>query len=290
MNNFHRKLRDLLPLLLLLLGLSGATSATEGGGSNYLPGFYGDFAMAVFPDQGTHFNNFFAGWGDRSANTGTLLEMPGVLHVTGKQVLGGNLIVGLYPALMGALDDTGKHQGRFGLGDFYLVPFALNWRWGKLTALAFEGVVAPTGRFTKNEFNLGRNVWTFDHMLLLTYELPANNELSMAIGYMNNTVNPATHYQSGDEFHFDYTLAHNLEGGFGVGVVGSYYKQVTADHAPRPFDAPPYSEAATIGPALLYTPKLGGRDVAMSVKWLHEFNVTGRAPNDYLVWRVFLPF
>ncbi|MDO9170035.1 MAG: hypothetical protein Q7U18_13245 [Methylobacter sp.] len=40
--------------LFLLAGLTlhpTLSNATEAGGSNYLPGFYGDFGMAVLPDQ-----------------------------------------------------------------------------------------------------------------------------------------------------------------------------------------------------------------------------------------------
>ena len=43
----------LLPVLLgALLIASPATHGAEGGASNYLPGLYGDFAVAVTPDPG----------------------------------------------------------------------------------------------------------------------------------------------------------------------------------------------------------------------------------------------
>jgi hypothetical protein len=40
----------------------------------------------------------------------------------------------------------------------------------------------------------------------------------------------------------------------------------------------------------MFTPHIIDRDVSLSLKWLHEFNVQGRAAQDYLVWRVFLAF
>ncbi|WP_161990635.1 SphA family protein [Candidatus Methylobacter oryzae] len=266
-------------------------NATEGGGTNYLPGFYGDFGLAVFPEPGTYFNNFFAAYQDTRSDTGTLLEMPGIIHVTEKSLLGGQFIVGLYPGMLASKDHTGENSfNRVGLGDFYLVPGGLNWKWDTFTAFLFEGIVAPTGRYQVNDFNTGRNYWTFDHNLLLTWSLPANNEISVGLGYMNNLKNPATDYQSGDEFHMDYTVAHYPTPTIGIGVAGSYYKQVNKDRAPQSFVLPEPGEASSIGPAIMYTPRINDRDITLSLKWLREFNVTGRAEQEYLVCRLFMAF
>lgn len=283
-------MKRLLGILIGMATLQGV-SATEGGGSNYLPGFYGDFGMAIMPDKGFHFNNFFAAYQDRGANIGSVLEMPGILHIVDYDVLGGRYLFGLYPGVMGSWDHSGQDNiGRFGLADFYLVPFGLNWKWTDLAVLIFEGIVAPTGYYQKGEVNPGRNVWTFDHIASLTWTLPAHCELDLIFGYMNNLENHATGYLSGDEFHFDYTVAHYLRPDIGLGVTGSYYQQVTSDSAPLGVDVSPMGEAATIGPAIMYTPRIGERDVTMSLKWLHEFNVKGRQPFDYLIWRVFVEF
>jgi hypothetical protein len=265
--------------------------ATEGGGSNYLPGFYGDFAMGVMPEKGLFLNNFFAAYQDPSGQTATLLDMPGILYVTGWEFLGGNYIVGGYPALMATKDHSGGNDmDRFGSGDAYLMPIALNWHWGNVDALFYEGIIAPTGYYQKGALNTGRNVWTFDHILSLTWQLPADNELSVTLGYMNNLKNDVTNYRSGDEFHFDYMLGHYLKPELAVGITGSHYRQTTADHASSAILAKEYSEASTIGPVVMYTPHIAGRDITMSLKWLHEFNVQGRNEQDYLLWRLFMPF
>jgi hypothetical protein len=292
LQNLTRDTR-LLPWLAAILGavLMQSVSATEGGGSNYLPGFYGDFAMAVMPDKGTFFNNFFAAYQDRSGQIGSVLEMPGVIHVTEWDILGGRFLLGGYPGVMGTWDGSGKdNKARFGLGDFYLVPFGLNWKWPDVAVLAFEGIVAPTGYYQKGEVNPGRNVWTFDHIAAVTWTLPAHCELNLIFGYMNNLENHATGYVSGDEFHFDYTAAYYLRDDVGLGVNGSYYRQVTGDSAPLGVELAPRGEAASIGPAVMWTPRVGDRDVTLSLKWLHEFNVTGRAAYDYLIWKVFVGF
>lgn len=270
---------------------STALKATEGGGSNYLPGFYGDFAMAVMPEEGTFFNNFFAAYQDPSGQTGTLLEMPGILHATGQKFLGGNYIIGVYPALVATKDHSnGNDMNRFGMGDAYLIPVALNWQRGCLSVLTFEGIVAPIGYYEKGALSAGRNIWTFDHILSLTWQLPADNELSITLGYMNNLKNQATNYRTGNEFHFDYMLGHYVKPELAVGVTGTHYRQTTADRAPASILAAEYSEASSIGPVLMFTPHIAARDVTISLKWLHEFNVQGRAAQDYLVWRLFMPF
>lgn len=281
-----------LPLLLaFLVVFLTDVEATEGGGSNYLPGFYGDFAMAVMPEKGTFFNNFFAAYQDVRGQTGTFLEMPGIVHATGRKILGGNFIVALYPALVATKDQSNNNdRSRVGVGDAYLIPLALNWQWGNLTALAFEGIVAPTGYYEKGTLNAGRNIWTFDHILSLTWQLPAANELSVTLGYMNNLKNPATGYRSGDEFHFDYLLGHYLRPELAAGITGSYYRQTTADQGPVDDLANIYSEASSIGPVVMYTPHLLDRDITISLKYLREFNVQGRADQEYLICRIFMAF
>ena len=252
--NYYR----ILALVANGLLLNHSALASEGGGSNYIPGFYGDFAMAILPQTGTYFYNFFNAYRGRTGDTSTLLEMPGVEHVSDTWIFGGRYFAGFFPALMGVWDHSDdSSRSRVGLGDFYLLPAGLSWNWGEITATAFEGIIAPTGYYQNGAINPGRNIWTFDHNLMLTWSLPAQNELSVTFGFMNNLENHATHYRSGDEFHFDYSLGHYLADGLALGIVGSYYKQVTADHALTSLENIPYSEASTIGPAVLFTPRIG---------------------------------
>lgn len=286
------KISQIYPWVLCAscLSFSATADATEGGGSNYLPGFYGDFSMATLPDQGTFFNNFFAAYQDTQAQTGALLEMPGILHVTGQKYLDANFFVALFPAVMAIKDSTGNNNlDRVGLGDFYVVPAGLSWKTEHFSAMLFEGVVAPTGRYAANDFNIGRNYWTFDHNLLLTWNIPYANEISLGIGYMNNLENPSTRYRSGDEFHLDFTLGHYVASEFAVGLTGSYYQQTTADAAPLGQPLNVTGQAATLGPVLMYSPKINGQDVAFSLKWLREYTATGREMQEYLVFRIFLP-
>ena len=280
-----------LVLRYLLVLFSSCTLATEGGGSNYLPGFYGDFAMAVMPAAGTYFTNFMTAYQDKTSKTGTLIELPSIVQVTGYQVLGGYYSAGIYPGIAITKDHGGSHhQDRLGAADAYLMPVAIYWQWSNLTALFYEGIIAPTGNYQKNGLSTGRNIWTFDHILSLSWQLPGDNELSTTLGYMNNLKNQATGYGSGDELHFDYNFGHYFSPSLGLGVAGSYYRQVTADHAPADILTTTLSEASSIGPVLMLTPYWLERDVTFSLKWLHEYNVQGRMAQDYLVCRVVFAF
>lgn len=272
---------------VLLSCFSAFALATEGGGSNYLPGFYGDFAMGTMPEKGTYFTNFITAYQDKTSQSATLIELPSIVQVTDHKILGGNYIFGIYPGINitknAAID-------RISSADAYLMPLAINWQWERFSLLYYEGIIAPTGYYEKGGLSTGRNIWTFDHILSLTWQLPADNEFSTTLGYMNNLKNYATQYRSGDEIHFDYLLGHYFSPSLALGIAGSYYRQVSADHAPVDILASIPSEAASIGPALMFTPRLMQRDITIAVKWLHEYHVQGRIAQDYLVCRVVFGF
>ena len=61
---------------LLLVIMSTPCRATEDGSSNYLPGFYGDFAMGILPEKGVYFSNFMAAYQDKTGKTATFLDLP----------------------------------------------------------------------------------------------------------------------------------------------------------------------------------------------------------------------
>jgi hypothetical protein len=276
----------------LILGLMRSYAlAIEDGGGNYLPGFYGDFQMASLPKQaGFYLNNLFSAYEDNKAVTGNLLEMPGIIYVSDKTLFGGKLASGLWPALQITRANNGaNYQSRLAMGDPYLMPVLLSWDWDTLQVQWFEGIVAPLGYYKKDQLSIGSNIWTFDHNLAFTFRLPSENELSVDVGYMQNTQNTATHYTNGDELHIDYLLGHYFQTDFALGIVGSYYRQVTADQAPANLTNV-FNRADTIGPALMYTLPFGKQDTNMSLKWLHEFNVQGHMPQDYILWRVDSPF
>ncbi len=276
------------------------SNAAENGGSSYMPGFYGDFGMATAPAPGNYLSNFggYYSAGDTGNNYDLLFELPGIIRVTDQKIAGGNYWVGFFPYVLHtsynstAADGTRSGDNRAGAGDMYALPIALSWQWRDVSLLAFEGVVMPTGSYSKTRaLNSGRNYWTSDTNLAITWQPKDTGlELSMVLGYMVNSENPASQYRTGDELHYDYFGGYYFNPQFGLGIAGSYYRQVTPDSGKGVTSALPLAEYSSIGPAIMYSPKLGGKDVTFTAKWLHEFDVNNHLPGDYVIVRTSLGF
>lgn len=282
------------------VAFSNVSNAAEGGSSQYLPGFYGDFGMGMAGESGTYLSNFFGySWNeDATSESSLLFELPGVIHVSETKILGATYSAGFFPYVLRTTYTT-KENGnvkqdleRGGAGDMYALPLALSWQWGEFSFYAFEGIVVPTGAYDKGRMlNAGRNSWTFDNNLSMTWSPDEGKyDLSLTFGYMVNTENHATHYRTGDEVHIDYSVGYYVLPSLGVGVTGSYYRQVTPDSGIGvPVDAFE-GEYSSIGPVVTYTVKLGDRDVAFSAKWLHEYDVNNHVPYDYAILRTSFKF
>jgi hypothetical protein len=281
------------------LAFSNFTFAAEGGSSQYLPGFYGDFGMGMAGEPGTYLSNFFGySWNeDATSESSLLFELPGVMHVSETKILGATYSAGFFPYVL-RTTYTQKNNGikremeRGGAGDMYAVPLALSWQWGELSFYAFEGIVVPTGAYDKNRaLNAGRNTWTFDNNLSMTWSPDDGKyDLSLTFGYMVNTENHATNYRTGDEVHVDYSVGYYILPSLGVGVTGSYYRQVTPDSGTGVPVGAIEGEYSSIGPVVTYTVKLGDRDVMFSAKWLHEYDVNNHVPYDYAILRTGFKF
>ena len=289
-----------LLLYTAILLFTSAVNAAEGGGSSYMPGFYGDFGMAVAPEPGNYLSNFmgYNTVGNDANGSNLLFELPGIIRVTDTKIAGGNYWVGFFPYVLHTdsvstqANGTKTRADRGGAGDMYALPIALSWQWRELSILAFEGVVLPTGSYEKTRsLNSGRNYWTSDTNLGLTW-LPkgTNFDLSMVLGYMVNTENSATQYRTGDELHLDFMGGYYITPQLGVGIAGSYYRQITPDTGNGVPAGIPLAEYSSIGPALMYTVKLGEKDVTFSAKWLHEYDVNNHIPGDYAILRTILKF
>lgn len=282
------------------LAVTPLTYAAEGGGSEYLPGFYGDFGMAMTPEPGYYLSNFlgYSNADDGNAGNSLLFELPGIVAVTDTKILGGTYWFGFYPYVLHTqsnstlADGTKVQAARAGAGDMYAVPAELSWRWDTVSLVVFNGIVLPTGSYDKNRsLNSGRNYWTFDNNIALTW-LPFDGayELSLDLGHMINTENESTHYRTGDELHLDYLAGYTISKSVSVGVAGSYYRQITPDSGSGvPVDAI-QGEYSSIGPAMMYNVDIGEQTVFFSAKWLREYNVNNHIPSDYVILRTVLKF
>ena len=316
-----------LLLMILSIGLSAApdTWAGEGGGSHYMPGTRGDFAMALIGPKGWYLRNelvylegdigpmtmgkgvyldaeqkvwlntakavYLADSGILGARFGAVLSIPLVIDAS----LSGD-VAGPVPI---------KRDGsKTGFADSNVTGI-LNWKQDNFNYNAGFTLFAPTGSYDADRMiNLGRNYWTLNPFFAFTWLHPKRgHEVSFTAGYMTNTENHDTDYQSGDEFHFDFHLAQHFSSKFAVGLDGYYYKQISKDKGPFLDQANAFltslgkdslgtfkGETFGLGPALKYTFKLGERDINIIVKWLHDLDTTNRFKTDTTMCAVAFKF
>jgi hypothetical protein len=291
----------LLPITCCLLSLVPATvHAAEGGASNYLAGSYGDFAMAVAPEGRLTWKNdfyFYSGNGKDSVRAGRVeaavnldvaASFTTLLYKPGFELFGASYVAGTFiPVVHLAIDSTldgqyGRHQSaedrKTALGDITWIPLSLYWTVGNLHIAFSEYVISPTGSYDiDNSANTGLNYWSFDTNIALTHLDPATGrDYSLNLGYIYNTENHKTDYQSGQELHLDFGVNQFLSDTFAVGVQGFYLRQMTGDSGDGALLGSYKGESAGIGPAVLWSHAVGDQQVSFILKWLHEFHAQNR--------------
>jgi len=312
-------------LTVMLVTVVPKVWAGEGGGSHYVPGTQGDFAMALIGPAGWYIRNDLAyidgdinsvTLGNRiytSANQTVWANTTKGIYLAESGLLGGRfgailaLPVVIYAKVSGILADPIplKREGnRSGLADINLTTI-MNWKHGNFNYSAGLGIYAPTGSYDADRMvNLGRNYWSFDPSFAFTWlNAKRGHEVSLSTGYMINTKNNDTNYESGDEFHFDFNIAQHFSGQFGLGLVGYYYKQVTGDDGPfldyanqvllsigRDSRGSFRGEAFGVGPALKYSLKIGDQNINIIAKWLHDFIKQNRFTSETFICSVSLKF
>ena len=184
-----------------------------------------------------------------------------------------------------------------GIGDILLYPFLLGWTGlnGDLKYDVRVGVYTPTGSYEKNKLaNVGKNYWTFEPLVSFSYmSSKIGLEVSAYAGMDFNTKNTATEYQSGTQFHVDFTVAEHLPlfgGIIGIGANGFYYQQVTGDNGSGAKFGDFKGQTLGVGPVLSYITKVWGKDLATEVKWLPEMDVKKRLKGDYIWFKLAMAF
>jgi len=268
-----------------------AAQAGETGGGAY-PNGAESIGVAQLPPPGTYllgYSNYYAA--DRLNDSNGKSAVPDfsvdafaniarIVHVTDRKILGATFAVQAFvPMVDLTVHAAGARQHKFGLGDMIVNPFILGWNAGKVNIIATMDTFVPTGRYRKGDLaNIGRNYWTFEPVLAVTYADPKGGpELSAKLMYDFNTKNKATDYQSGQEFHADAAAAYNFNP-LTVGVTAYYYKQTTDDKIGGVRVGPDgyRGEAFAAGPVIRY--QLG--HVPITAQWQHEFHAENRPQGD----------
>jgi hypothetical protein len=304
----------------LLIGLGTATPATagEGGSSHYMPGTVGDFAMALIGPHGFYLRNdvvFFQGninsvtLGGRiysSADQDVWVNTVKAIYLAEGGILGGrfgavvSVPIVLNASVSGELVSPFKDQAsgsRSGFSDIAVTSF-LNWSSGDHHYSAGLSVYVPVGSYEEGRIiNLGRNYWSFDPIVTYTWLDPKRgHEVSVTTGIMFNTTNDATGYSSGTEWHLDFMLSQHFSADFAVGLEGSVLRGLTDDSGSllnkantvlpvlglKPLDGF-RARYFGLGPAVVYSPTIAGKDVNIIAKYLFDVTHENRFNSDYLV-------
>ena len=75
-----------------------------------------------------------------------------------------------------------------------------------------------------------------------------------------------------------------------VGLHGSIYKQLTGDKGAGATFGSFKGEAYSIGPALMWYPKIDQKEYYFSAKWLHEFAAKNRFEGELYIFSAGLSF
>ncbi|MGI9204085.1 MAG: SphA family protein [Woeseiaceae bacterium] len=296
----------LVSLSLLATALIAFDSiAAEGGYSNYVAGSYGDFGMALMPSENWTLRNdfyFYDASVAQSVRSGNIeigadlsfaMNFTTLLYKPDVEIFGAQYAAGIFVPIVdldldASLSISGMTRSvsdsATGLGDVALIPFAFYWQTGNLHMSFAEFIVTPTGDYDLNNLiNKGLNYWSFDTNFALTYLDPEKGrDLSFNVGYIYNTENDDTDYQTGQELHVDVVFNQFLSETFAIGLHGFYLKQITGDSGSGALLGDFKADASGIGPALLWSTKIGGQDVSFVAKWLSEIHAENRLEGDHI--------
>ena len=288
--------------------------AAEGGYSNYIPGTYGDFAASVEPPTKWTIRNDYYNYkadGGRSVRS-SLLELDAkldfnmhfltVLYKSEHELFGGRYASGVFlPTIVDADIEAGisvsgsrvaRQDDVTRFGDATFIPGILYWNKGDFHFSLAEYIISPTGDYDKTSLiNPGLNYWTFDTDFAATYlNEETGQDYSVNFGYNYNTENQDTDYQTGQEIHIDYMVNQFLSESFAIGVHGFYLKQITGDSGSGAILGDYKSDAAGIGPAILWSPKKYDQKITFIAKWLHEYHAKRRLEGDHLFVSLVISF
>ncbi len=305
MNKTIKKFAFATAMAIALVHHAHTAKAAEGAASNYLPIAYGNFAVAVAPAPGVYFQNDFfyydasaatavlAGRVNAALDTQIFLDIATGLWVPDVKFLGAQyaagVAVGVASADLGA-SITGPRGGtiarsfdRFDIMDTGIIPLSLFWTLSpEFHVNLYELIIVPTGGYsTSRVLNIGRNYFSFDTVLSMTYMAKTGTEVSLVPGIMFNTENTATNYTTGTEFHMDWMVNQFFAPTFALGVHGYVYRQLSGDSGSGAILGSFKGQGNGIGPALMWVPVIGGKPVKVVGKVMHEFGAKRRLEGTY---------
>ena len=287
-----------------LLAGAQTASAAEGAFSNYFPGAYGTLLPGMAPEPGTvlqSVNLFYSGDTDFAVRQGqvdvnlsadSFITLVQGLYVWDLPDVGGRFAIGgyvpyAYSEMSGSIR-TGIGNIPFsadvdGFGDIGIIPASYFWSSGNFHFNLYELIFAPTGKYDVDaDLSVGRNYWSFDTVLAMTWFNPeTGTDLSAVGGIMINTENPDTNYRTGTEFHLDLAANQFLTEEFAVGLRGYFYHQLTGDSGSGAVLGDFKGASAGAGLGLSWIPKSAGGQFSFTASWVRDFYTKNRLDADY---------
>lgn len=284
-----------LLLGIALLGMALRGMATESGGGAYPNGAEGLMTGAL-PPPGQYLVNYLMFYDAASLknNDGhsipidfkvrALADVVRFINVTPIEVLGANWAQQVFlPVTYIEASVSPVHEQAFGIGDVIVDPFIFGWHKPPFHWVIGMDIYLPVGKYDHNDLaNLGRNYWTFEPVLAVTYLNACGQELSAKLMYDFNTFNRDTNYRSGQEFHTDFVAAQHC-GPWAVGVGGYWYQQTTDDRVNGHRLNADRGRQLALGPQLSYQYKA----MNFSLAYDREFATENRPQGDK-VWFKFV--
>ncbi|MYL81892.1 transporter [Desulfovibrio aerotolerans] len=304
-------------LFLVLAALPQDATASEGGTSHYIQGAYGDFLMGYIPAQGFYVRNdtlyqsarmdgaLKGGRAYAELKSQVVINITKLSYIFDVPAIGGFLGAGVgIPFIVnehitgkGSLNyarrdrttglphadvlNIGGGGDRGGLSDIFFMPVIAGWNFGECHLVFSPVIYLPTGYYNPKKLtNLGMNYTTFDPNLAFTWLNKSGFEFSTNVGYMINTENITSKYLSGNELHVDWTAAMHIKERYAIGAVGYFTVQTTPDTGSGASLGSFYSSACGIGPIVSYTMPVGGKELTVIGKWLHDIGATNRLHGD----------
>ena len=167
----------------------------------------------------------------------------------------------------------------------------LGWRSGNYHWQIGVSSYMPWGDYRYGELaNIAKHRQATDVQAALTYLDPAQGiDVTNAVGFTFNAENNATHYRTGDEFHWDWGITKKWSNGVSLGVVGYFYRQLTPDSGDGAVLGDFEGEVASVGASIGYDYTLGKLPVTSRLRYYHELDVENRLQGDAVFLSTSLP-
>jgi hypothetical protein len=173
----------------------------------------------------------------------------------------------------------GAISGGGGLGDLYLQPVILGWRYARADMRAVLGVLAPTGKFNAGATdNVGNGYWTPVIASGQTFYLTEDRATTISLFEMYEVhgTQTGTGIRPGDTIDLDYSVMHAFpfyaESRLQAGLVGYGARQTTAKTRPNITAAEEAQRYRVNGIGIGMNLALPARKVTLALKYFDEFS------------------